>query len=92
MEIAEPSVVVSGHRTDSGTVAITVSDEGVGVARGRPDGVVEPDHRAPPAAEGRGLGLAICRRIVERHGGAITARDQDEGTGTVFEFTLPSPD
>jgi signal transduction histidine kinase len=89
---AEPAVVVSGRRTDSGTVAITVADEGVGLPSGSHDGVFEPHHREHPAYEGRGLGLAICRRIVERHGGAITARDNDDGTGAVFEFTLPSPD
>ena len=47
--------------------------------------------RVHPTYDGRGLGLALCRRIVERHGGAISARD-NEGPGAVFEFTLPSPD
>ncbi len=88
----DPSVVLSGHRTDSGTVAITVADEGVGLPAGSHDGVFEPHRREHPAYEGRGLGLAISRRIVERHGGSITARDNDHGNGAVFEFTLPSPD
>ena len=89
---AEPRVRVSGRRTDSGTVAITVTDEGVGLPTGSHDGVFEPHRREHPAYDGRGLGLAICRRIVERHGGAITARDNDDGTGAVFEFTLPATD
>jgi signal transduction histidine kinase len=87
----EPSVQVSGRRTDSGTVAITVADEGVGLPTGSHVAVFEPHARVHPTYDGRGLGLAICRRIVERHGGAITARD-NEGRGAVFEFTLPSPD
>ncbi len=87
----EPSVVVSGHRTNTGTVAITVSDGGIGLPAGTHADVFEPHRRAHPTYDGRGLGLAICRRIVESHGGAITARD-NAGGGAVFEFTLPSPD
>ena len=39
-------------------------------------------------ANGMGVGLSICRTIIEAHGGRITAR-ANEGGGTVFEFTLP---
>jgi signal transduction histidine kinase/integral membrane sensor domain MASE1 len=87
-----PRVSVSGWRTDSGTVAISVADEGIGLPPGTHERVFEEYHRAHPTFEGRGLGLAICRRIVERHGGAISARDNLAGPGAVFEFTLPAPD
>ncbi|MDE2469113.1 MAG: GHKL domain-containing protein, partial [Bradyrhizobium sp.] len=39
-------------------------------------------------ASGMGVGLSICRTIIEAHGGRITAHANDGG-GTVFEFTLP---
>jgi signal transduction histidine kinase len=87
----EPRISVTGRRTDLGTVAVAVADEGIGLPPGSHDRVFEQHHRAHTAYDGRGLGLAICRRIVERHGGTITARD-NTGRGAVFEFTLPSPD
>ena len=65
---------------------------GVGLPAGTHDDVFEPHQRAHPTYDGRGLGLSICRRIVERHGGSISARDNERGRGAVFEFTLPSPD
>ena len=87
-----PRVSVTGRRTDSGTIAIAVADDGIGLPAGTHDEVFKEHHRAHPSYDGRGLGLAICRRIVERHGGAITARDNGSGRGAVFEFTLPAPD
>ncbi|WP_081195860.1 ATP-binding protein [Niastella koreensis] len=38
--------------------------------------------------EGAGLGLSLCKKIVERHGGAITAKSGENG-GAVFEIVLP---
>jgi signal transduction histidine kinase len=87
----EPKVSVTGRKTGSGTVAISVSDEGIGLPPGAHDQVFEERHRAHSTYDGRGLGLAICRRIVERHGGSISARD-NAPDGAVFEFTLPAPD
>ena len=87
---------MTGRRTDFGTVAIAVADEGIGLPPGAHERIFEQHHRAHASYDGRGLGLAICRRIVERHGGSITARDAEPerpgGRGAVFELTLPSPD
>jgi signal transduction histidine kinase len=91
----DPRVSVTGRRTHTGTVAIAVADVGIGLPPGAHERVFDQHHRAHASYDGRGLGLAICRRIVERHGGSITARDAEPGhpgRGAVFEFTLPSPD
>ncbi len=87
-----PSITVTGRRTGSGTVAVSVTDAGIGVPLGEHERIFEQRHRAHASTyDGRGLGLAICRRIVERHAGSIVVRDNPAG-GAVFEFTLPSPD
>jgi signal transduction histidine kinase len=89
----QPRVSISGRRTEHGTVAVAVADEGIGLPPSAQQRVFE-HHRAHPSYDGRGLGLAICRRIVERHGGTIVARNKaarhGTGQGAVFEFTLPA--
>ncbi|MCY4574594.1 MAG: response regulator [Gemmatimonadetes bacterium] len=80
---------------DGGIVAISVTDKGRGVT---PDRLPHLFHRySAPAAGGRpervsrraGLGLAICKGLVEAHGGRIWAESQGAGRGTRLTFTLP---
>ena len=69
---------------------IAVADGGIGIAPEQREHVFEMFGRLHDreAYEGTGIGLAICRKIVERHGGRIWI-DEREGGGTVFRFTLP---
>ncbi len=72
---------------------IEVSDNGIGIApefQGRIFGVFQRLH-GPAEFEGTGIGLALCKRIVERHGGTLSVRS-DGRTGSVFMFTLPAVD
>ena len=79
--------------TDGGDAVVTVRDPGIGLPPGSAEAIFEPFGRAPNAAghhiPGMGLGLYICRTIVERHGGSIRAESAGEGQGTTVSFRLP---
>lgn len=68
-------------------VRLTVSDQGPGIPIERLDQVFTPFYTSKP--NGLGLGLSICRTIVEAHGGTITAENGPD-RGTAFSVTLPT--
>jgi signal transduction histidine kinase len=75
----------------SGTAEISVTDTGLGIAPEHHDAVFEEFRQvggADKKAEGTGLGLALCRKFVELHGGRIWVKSQI-GAGSTFTFTLP---
>jgi len=74
-------------------VEFRISDEGPGVAPAYRQRIFEPYVQIgeESGAGGLGLGLAICRRLVEAHGGAISVQGRSEG-GSSFVFTIPVSD
>ena len=82
-------IEISGHRIHQGDAAaavISVSDTGPGVVAGNGAKIFEPGfttHAGSP-----GLGLAVCRRIVEQHGGSLAAANR-AGAGASFTLTFP---
>jgi signal transduction histidine kinase len=74
----------------AGMWAICVEDNGIGIAPGDCETIFEPFMRvAARKYSGAGLGLTICKRIVEAHGGAIRM-DSAPGRGSICTFTLPA--
>jgi len=73
---------------DPETVQVTVADTGAGISPEMNDRLFETF--ASSKSDGMGLGLSICRTIVEAHGGRIRAKPADGG-GTEFHFTLMRP-
>ena len=89
------TITVAAWQEDT-HVAVSVTDQGVGIAPERLPllftkfaGVQHDDHRPQT---GYGLGLSICKGIVEAHGGRIRAHSDGEGQGSRFTFTIPALD
>jgi signal transduction histidine kinase len=80
----------NGRAQPGGTCRISIADNGIGFDEKYLDRVFAIFQRLHGRGdyEGTGIGLAICRRIVERHGGTITARSKP-GQGSTFIFTMP---
>ena len=85
------SLIEIAGRLSEGKVEVSVCDQGPGFPPGKQDALFEMFVRGAPesATPGVGLGLAICRAIIEAHGGMIAATNRPEG-GACVTFTLPS--
>jgi signal transduction histidine kinase len=84
---APPHVRVSAREGAEHWV-VTVADNGVGVATRDQGRIFGMFTRAHADHDGTGIGLAVCRRVVEAHGGHIWVEPADGG-GSAFSFTLP---
>ena len=84
------SAIRISARVEASELRVDVADSGAGVPHGQESAIFDKFVRANPAANvpGLGLGLAICRTIVEAHGGCIWAENPPAG-GANFVFTLP---
>ncbi|QEC47797.1 PAS domain S-box protein [Baekduia soli] len=86
---AAPVVRVGARRTHGGCV-VTVADDGIGIPEGDQERIFAMFTRLHGSDEyaGTGIGLAICRRIAERHGGRIYV-ESEPGRGAAFHTLLP---
>jgi signal transduction histidine kinase len=81
---------------ESGTYyQISIKDTGLGLTREQTDHLFDEFYKTDESRhklDSTGLGLSICKNIIEKHGGKIWADSHGEGTGTTIYFTIPTPE
>ncbi|MEM7699681.1 MAG: CheR family methyltransferase, partial [Verrucomicrobiota bacterium] len=79
------------HQSNEAEHVFFVEDNGIGIEPEFRESIFRPFERlnSEEAYPGTGIGLSIAQRLVERHGGSISALDREAGPGTSFRFTLP---
>ncbi|HLO77489.1 MAG TPA: ATP-binding protein [Magnetospirillum sp.] len=87
---ASPHIAISAAKDDENWT-ISVSDDGIGIDPAVSGRLFQVFQRLHPRGvyEGTGVGLALCRRILERHGGHIWVESAGEGLGSTFRFSIP---
>lgn len=86
-----PVIRISSSPEPDGTLKVLVEDNGIGFDEKFIETIFKPFNRLHGRSgpyEGSGMGLAICRKIVERHGGSISA-ESEPGKGSTFIIILP---
>jgi signal transduction histidine kinase len=81
--------LISSEQSRTNGVVVTVRDSGPGIDPQHIERVFDAFYTTKPS--GVGMGLSICRSIIDARGGRLWA-DANEPRGAVFQFTLPSPE
>lgn len=89
---AAPTVAIRTRPQTGGRLEVVVSDDGIGIPESAQEGIFEMFQTGGNGdGDNTGIGLTICRRIVERHGGVLTVESEAD-EGAKFCFSLPSAD
>jgi signal transduction histidine kinase len=87
--------IILDAEEDKNFVKISIKDTGIGMNQKQLTQIFNEFYKADPSRhdfDSSGLGLPICKRIVERHSGSIWAESEGIGKGSTFYFTLPIKD
>jgi signal transduction histidine kinase len=89
-EDVDPVINISAQPDGNGNVVIKIEDNGIGFDEKYKDKIFQLFQRlhGKNAYGGTGMGLAICKKIVEHHSGSMTV-DSTPGVGTAFQVSLP---
>ena len=80
------NLTINSRKNENGQVSISIADTGVGIEPGQTEEIFTAF--VTSKAQGTGMGLTICRSIIDSHGGQIWATP-NSGPGATFQFTLP---
>jgi signal transduction histidine kinase len=80
-------LLIETRENDGRNILVSVSDSGPGLDPATADRIFEPFYSTKPG--GMGIGLSICRTIIEAHDGRIWVQQQNNAGGSTFQFTLP---
>ncbi|MFM0092980.1 AAA family ATPase [Paraburkholderia sediminicola] len=89
MDVGERTLLIGTSKVDADELCVTVQDSGPGLDAEHLEGVFDAFFTTKP--NGLGMGLPICRSIVESHGGKLWVTSNSSG-GATFQFTLPAQD
>jgi signal transduction histidine kinase len=89
LEEGPRALVISAEQSQTNGVHVAVRDSGPGIDREHLERVFDAFYTTK--SSGVGMGLSICRSIIDAHGGRLWA-EANEPRGAVFQFTLPSPE
>jgi hypothetical protein len=86
LDVGPRELLLSAEHSGANDVLVAVRDSGSGIDLGHIERVFEAFYTTKPS--GMGMGLSICRSIIDAHGGRLWA-EANEPCGAVFQFTLP---
>jgi PAS domain S-box-containing protein len=92
IKFTEEGQVLVRIEQEDGEAIVSVSDTGEGISRENLSRVFDRFFQAKNTARGVGIGLTICKTIVDAHGGRIWAESPGEGQGSTFHVALPTED
>ncbi|MFQ5965386.1 MAG: ATP-binding protein [Candidatus Scalinduaceae bacterium] len=91
IKYSESGEIIVSAVTRYTEIEVAVKDTGIGLStpKGHYDKLFTRFFQEKARSDGSGVGLAICKKIVEAHGGRIWAESEGKGKGSTFKFTLP---